>query len=138
MNAPKYSHPFLTPKQRRFLNALSTAPTQRQAAIDAGYSPASAGTAASQTIRNLNFQKALAAKELQEADDPGILSIQQRKQRLSELAQPNPIHPDPLRAIDILNRMENLYVQRPDTTEVRITVVYVDKGKVVDEGAKAT
>ena len=104
----------LSLKQQRFVQALPSAKSATDAARIAGYSNtgATATVKASQLVRNVNVRQALAAQQ-QAAETAGILSLSQRKLRLSQLASRDPDHPDPVRAIAELNRMERVYDDRP-------------------------
>lgn len=130
----------LTLKQRRFVQALPTAASLTDAALKAGYSPtgASATVSASQTVRKANVQAAIKA-QADAANSDAIMSIRQRKARLTLLALPDPEHPDPMRAIDLLNRMEQVYVERTqsETVSVEIRVIEVVLSERSDADASA-
>ena len=138
MNPPK-PRP-LTPKQRRFVNALPTASSATAAAITAGYASSPrhvAESAAHVTLRNADVQAALA--ELQaKAEAPAIASLIERKTKLSEVLR-KPVPDDVgvlaiLAASDQLNRMESVYVQRSQTlVGGKITIEFVGFGGESDE-----
>lgn len=99
----------LTVKQRRFVQALPTAVSATQAALAAGYSPKAAAESASDTLKKPYIQAALAK---QARLTGGVMTLLKRKERLSELALPNPEHPDPVAAIKELNHMESVGLDR--------------------------
>ena len=107
----------LTPKQRRFVEALPTAKSGTDAAIKAGYDLSRcsdpndmAHVIASENIRKPAIQRAL--KEINEMSKfAAVLSLAQRKERLSKLSLAEPRSHDPIRAIDILNKMDDVYTQ---------------------------
>ena len=122
----------LTRKQARFMAALPLASSNTAAAITAGYSPASAAESASENLRKSNV--AIAIAEQQKAlETPAIMAVHQRKERLSELARLTPDTFDPIKAIDVLNRMERIYAPEGanGATGIKITVVYVEKQREV-------
>ena len=128
----------LTLRQRRFVEALPTAKNQRDAAIKAGYSPTKSATGstaankASQMMRNPYVLPAIQAMR-EATTSRKVMSVLKRKERLSRLAVPDPEHPDPVRAIDILNRMENLYIDRQQSENlVRVQIeIVTTPGKTV-------
>ena len=111
----------LTLKQQRFVQELPTASSQKDAALKAGYSPAGAKVEASLALTKPNVLAALAAQN-QATTSEKVMSLLKRKERLSRLAEPDPEHPDPMRAIDILNRMESVYIEKAQV-EQRIEIV---------------
>ena len=117
----------LTLRQRRLVHELPLAPSQAEAGRRAGYSDKSQGAKVivSQTLTKPNVQKAIA--ELQEKTTSAlVMSLLQRKERLSELAEADPEHPDPVKAIAELNRMERVYgPEQPTTPQPVITYVEV-------------
>ena len=115
----------LTLKQRRFVQELPLARSQTEAAIKAGYSPgANATVRASELVRNSNVAPAIQAAQ-EAATSEKVMSVLRRKERLSHLAEPDPEHPDPIHAIDLLNRMESLYVDRSEVKSAAVVVLEV-------------
>ena len=104
-----------TLKQTRFAQRLPFVPSATDAAMETYDIPPAnrnmAGVIASQNLRKPAVQAVIA--ELQEKTTSAkVMSLLQRKERLSRLALPDPEHPDPIRAIDTLNRMESVYVDK--------------------------
>lgn len=116
---------YLTLRQRRLVEALPTSQSATEAARKAGYSPTSAAESASQSLRLSNVKAALVEIGMDASKFAAVLSLAKRKERLSKLAEPEPEHPDPMRAIDLLNRMDNLYVTRVDQRSIGHLVVHI-------------
>ena len=116
-----------TLKQVRFAEVLPTARTLTDAVLDAGYdtSRANAHVIANENLRKPAVQVLIA--ELQEKTTSAlVMSLLRRKERLSELAKPDPEHPDPVKAIAELNRMERVYgPEQPTAPQPVITYVEV-------------
>ena len=141
------SHP-LTLKQRRFVEALPTAKSFKDAAIQAGYSissPHMPEVIGSENMRKPEIKAALVELGMDASKFAAVLSIAKRKERLSRLAEPDPEHPDPMRAIDLLNRMESLYVDRTQgevthrlelVVKLRPTVISAIDAKVLPDATK--
>ena len=117
----------LTIKQRKFVNEFPLATSQTDAAIKAGYSPIVAAEVGSQNLRNSKIAAALSAQN-EAATSEAVMSLLKRKERLSKLALPDPEHPDPIKAIDTLNRMERVYGDPADAAKGTSVIVLVVTG----------
>ena len=124
MTTPSKKPRDLTPRQRRFVQELPLARTPTEAAIKAGYSNASeaAHVRAAELVRHSTVGLAIQAQH-QAATSEKVMSQLKRKERLSELAIPDPEHPDPVDAIRELNRMERVYDDRAPVGDTYNTVV---------------
>lgn len=117
----------LTPKQERFCLAYSANPeSATQAYKDAGYKGKNANVAAagaSEILKNPKVQERL--DDIRDkAASPFIMDIRRRKERLSRMAEEGK-DCDAARAIDLLNKMDNLYVQKQEITGA-VPVVLAD------------
>lgn len=104
----------LTPKQERFCLAYSSHGNATKAYQEAyGEEDDNAAAAnGSRLIRNDKISQRLEEMRMQ-TSSPKILSIKERKEILSMIAQEGKAC-DITRAIDLLNRMDNLYVQKQE------------------------
>ena len=124
INPPK-SRP-LTPKQRRFVEALPTSSSLTDAVLIAGYDTPrdNAHVVAYDNLRKPAIRDAVAAQQ-QAATSEKVMTLLKRKERLSELAIPDPKTPDPLGAIAELNRMERVYGEPAPTGDTYNTQILV-------------
>lgn len=113
----------LTLKQQRFVDALPLANSLTDAAIKAGYgSGVNENAAHVMAYDNLRKPTVLAAiaEQRDAAKFAAALSVVERKERLSRLAQPDPEHPDPVAAIKELNRMESIGIVKSVNVNVNL------------------
>ena len=116
--SPRKPRP-LSQKRQRLIKELPTASSITEAGRKAGFSPRTAYLSAHRAIQNdtvaaaIEQQNALATSE-------NVMSLIRRKERLSELAIPDPEHPDPVRAIAELNRMERIGEPRGSAGDTNI------------------
>ena len=100
----------LNSRQRKFIAAFLLDPAKNgtKAAELAGYKNPS--VAAHRLIRNDKIKRAI-----QEADKASnnalVLSVEQRKQALSEIIQSGEEH-NRIKSIDVLNKMDSIYIER--------------------------
>jgi phage terminase small subunit len=170
----------LTVKQEKFITYYFQLGNATEAAVKAGYSKKNAVVIASQNLTKLNVQARL--KELQEkVASEKIMSVKERKERLSEIARTNltqfmelgqdgswvnlgaetpntaaiqEIHSrteyddngskptvytsiklhDPLKAIEILNKMEKVYEpDKKDNINVNVNVAVISAKELSDD-----
>ena len=120
----------LSEKEERFcLNYIENAGNGTRAYKDAGYAVTnddSAKACASRLLTNANIQKRL--EELRAPKkEAKILSIDERRQLLTRIALDDDTRPnDKIKAMDILNRMDSLYIQRQDVNMSTGVVVLHD------------
>lgn len=101
----------LTEKEERFCLSFAKTANATAAAIEAGYSKNSAGVTASRKLRKANIKARL--KELAERKDKNnIMDINQRQELLTKIATEEPDPNARIRAIDTLNKMDGLYIQK--------------------------
>ena len=115
-------------KAQRFVDLLPLSDSATQAAIDAGYNVKDrlvARNIASENMAKPGIQAAL-REQLVAEKFAAILTIVQRKERLSRLTHPDPEHPDPVAAIRELNRMEMIGVPKATPPVVMIVKVVYD------------
>ena len=104
----------LTNKQMRFVRGIAKGLNQSQAARDAGY--ANPDVAGSQQIRNPKILKEL-QQLTKRTDRKEIATIEKRKERLTQIMlDPESADADRCRAIDLLNKMEALYIIKNEVT----------------------
>lgn len=121
----------LTPKQERFCEKYAARGNATQAAIRAGYS---AKTAYSIGQENLKKPEIIARiHELQARDKKKrIMNIDERQAKLTEIAENSIDENAAIRAIETLNKMDGLYVQKH---EVQVTRSLADIIREIDENA---
>lgn len=84
-----------------------------------------------QRMSNPEVRAALVEMGIEPGKYTAIMSTLKRKQRLSKLAEADPEHPDPVRAIAELNRMERVYGDPAPTGDVYNTQIFA--GYTVEE-----
>ena len=100
--------PLNNSRQEKFCLEYISGKSGQRAAIDAGYSPHSARVTASRLLTKANIISRIA--ELQnEAAGNKVMTVRQRKERLSEIAKTSKVPANPIHAIDVLNKMERIY-----------------------------
>ncbi len=107
----------LKEKYKKFCLAFrATGGNGTEAASRAGYSEKTAAQAASRLLKNVKVQQYL--EELaKDAARKGIITIDKRQQILSEVAQDSDADTNArIRAIDVLNKMDGVYVTKLDVT----------------------
>ena len=107
----------LKEKYRKFCLAFrATGGNGTEAAIRAGYSEKTAAQAASRLLKNVKVQQYL--EELaKDAARKGIITIENRQQILSKVAKDDSEDTYArIRAIDVLNKMDGVYVTKLDVT----------------------
>lgn len=96
-------------RHEKFALALFKGMSQKDAAIGAGYKPSRARQTASRLATNGNIVARILELH-QKAESDAIMSVRERKERLSEIARKgNPNLADPISAIRELNKMEGSY-----------------------------
>jgi phage terminase small subunit len=108
---PSVHETTLTIKQRKFLAAYlgeANRNAQESARI-AGYKHPRAQ--ANQILKNVAIQKRI-EKADERVDQALIMTVEERKVRLTEIAQDGEDSRSAIKAIDVLNKMEPVYVQR--------------------------
>lgn len=136
--------PLLTQKQENFcLNYIKTS-NATESAINAGYSIKTA-----QVIGSENLSKPMIIKRISELREPSVnstkMQLAEREERLSEIARANILEfkgdseiiadvkfGDNIRAIQELNKMDNIYSQPPIQGDIVQTFVFV-----LPDGTKA-
>ena len=100
----------LTPKQRKFVTAFLGEADRNasRAAKIAGY--ACAVAVSNRLLRNASIINAIRETD-KKADNALILTVEQRKQKLSEIVSTGEDR-DKIKAIDVLNKMEPVYINR--------------------------
>ena len=100
----------------------------------AGYNPQSKGSAeamGSRLLRNVNVRQRLAELR-KKMEGPAIMDAQERREKLTEIARsPATEDKDIIKAIDTLNKMDSLYIQK---TELSGKVQTVPDRLVIDYG----
>ncbi len=117
--------PLNNSRQEKFCLEYISGKSGQKAAIDAGYSPRSARVTASRLLTKANITSRIA--ELQnEAASNKVLTVRQRKERLSEIALNSTIEGNPVQAIAELNKMEKIYSEEaPNVTEIVQSFVFI-------------
>jgi len=103
--------PPLSSRQEKFCLEYTGGKSGQKAATDAGYSSHSARVTASRLLIKANIISRIA--ELQsEASSDKVMTVRQRKERLSEIAEKNKDLPvNPVQAIAELNKMDKVYTE---------------------------
>ncbi|KTB48666.1 Terminase small subunit [Dehalogenimonas alkenigignens] len=121
-------------KWELFCQQLMLGKSQAESARLAGYSPRSAYTTCSVLLRNPKIQARL--KELKEqSSDTTIASVRERKEILTEIIRTEwsdnrRVTPMPnIAAIDLLNKMDNLYRSDPVVSNNRTYNIIVHDAK---------
>lgn len=118
----------LTARQKMFcIHRALNGGNGTQAYKDAGYKPSndgSAAAAASRLLKNVKVQEM--ADELEsETSTPFVLSIKDRKELLSKIgADKNCSANERINAIDKLNKMDGVYVQKQEITTAVPVVIH--------------
>lgn len=103
----------LTPKQEGFCIEYAACGNATQAAINAGYSPKTA-----YSIGQENLKKPEIVAKIQEISkretQARIMSVDRRQERLSELAEKSEDGNVVVRAIETLNKMDGIYIQKQE------------------------
>ena len=141
-----YSGYMLTAKRELFARLYAVNQNATQAAIEAGYSENSAHVTGCRLLKDVNVIKLV--KELSEANfSKKVMSIEQRKARLTEIALEN--NPGKhgyqrsaaIQAIAELNKMDHVYEDNViNFNQIRISVEYEDDvidGKVLSEATES-
>ncbi len=107
----------LSEKEERFcLNYIENAGNGTKAVKDAGYdvTDESASVIATRLLGKVKIQERLSELRAP-AKEKKILSIDERRQLLTKIALSEDTRPnDAIKAMDILNRMDSLYLQRQE------------------------
>ena len=117
----------LSLKRQRLIQELPTASSNTQAGLRAGFGNGiNARSAEVQVSRALSNPIVAAAADaaIKAATSEKVMSVVKRKERLSELATPDPEHPDPVSAIKELNRMERIGQGLAQPAEVHNTLIF--------------
>lgn len=121
----------LTIKQEKFCEEYAACGNATQAAISAGYSPKTAYSIGEENLKKPEIITKL--KELQARDKKKrIMNIDERQAKLTEIAENSVDENAAIRAIDTLNKMDGLYVQKH---EVQVTRSLADIIREIDEDA---
>lgn len=121
----------LTPKQERFCYEYAASGNAYQAALTAGYPARSARSIASENLTKPNIVEKI--KEItQSRTTELIMKVERRKEKLSQLADKSEDENVVIRAIDTLNKMDGLYIQKH---EVQVTKSLADVLKEIDADA---
>jgi phage terminase small subunit len=115
-------------KQKRFCREyVKNGGNGTQAYKDAGY------VVANDTVASVEATKLLANPKVKEElatlmapqDEEDIMSIKERRQKLTEIAtSADSASSDVMKAIDLLNKMDSLYLQRQEVTgAVPVTII---------------
>jgi len=126
---PKACESTLTIKQRKFLAAYLGEANRNacESARIAGYKHPRAQS--NQILKNLAIQQCI-AKADEKVDQRLIMSVEQRKSRLTEIAQSDDSR-NAIKAIDVLNKMEPVYINRQE-----IVFEGMDNAKLNEESAE--
>lgn len=107
----------LSEKEERFcLELVKNAGNATQAYKDAGYVVKNDNVAAvkgAEKIRKAKVQQRLAELRAPEKQKT-VMSIEERRQKLTEIATSGETATDVMKAIDLLNKMDSLYLQRQE------------------------
>lgn len=118
----------LSEKEERFcLELVKNAGNATQAYKDAGYVVKNdnvAGVEGRKRLRKTKIQKRLEELRAPEKQKT-VMSIDERRQKLTEIATSGETATDVMKAIDLLNRMDSLYLQRQEITGA-VPVVLAD------------
>jgi hypothetical protein len=129
----------LTGKQAKFCLYLFQGFSQHDSWLKAGYSSTMLPATIDHNACLLAKKDKIVArmKELsQAASSPAIMDVKSRKLRLTQIATENvlsvtgaPVRRDNIAAIDLLNKMDHVYVEQPqgNTTNNTWNIVVVDK-----------
>lgn len=121
----------LSTKQEAFCIEIAKGENQTQAAINAGYSPKTAKEMAYENLTKPHIADRIKALSQREKTRR-IISIDERQELLSNIAEEREGDMNArLKAIDILNKMDGLYIQKH---EVKVTKSLADVLKEVDDG----
>ena len=121
----------LTPKQERFCYEYAASGNAYQSALAAGYPARSARSIASENLTKPNIVEKI--KEItQSRTTELIMKVERRKEKLSQLADKSEDENVVIRAIDTLNKMDGLYIQKH---EVQVTKSLADVLKEIDADA---
>ena len=121
--------PILTKMQRDFCNEyLKNGGNGTQAALKAGYSPATATRQASQVLKKPVVQEYLqrAQKRLEKADIAKVEDILYKLTKMMD--DPNVTDQNKLKAMDMLLKVQGAYLERVEVTKNNIKIV-IDEGE---------
>jgi phage terminase small subunit len=104
----------LTEKQRKFVLYYEGDATK--AAIKAGYSPKTAHVTGYENLRKPMVAAALLKRQIPK-DEKAVASVVRRQEILTEIAEQTD-HKDRVKAVDVLNKMDALYIQRHEVEDV--------------------
>lgn len=108
----------LTPKEAAFVRAYAgeAAGNGAKAAVLAGYAKNSAHVTGSRLLRKANIATAL-AKVVDAQTQSAVADAAERRELLTGMARSKDEHPVArLKAVDILNKMDGLYVQKHEVS----------------------
>ncbi len=121
----------LTPKQQKFCEEYAASGNATQSAIAAGYSAKTAYSIGEENLRKPEIISEI--KRLSQRDKRNrIMSIDQRQEMLTQIANNGEDLNAAIRAIDTLNKMDGLYIQKH---EVQVTRSLADIIKEIDDDA---
>lgn len=121
----------LTPKQERFCEEYAACGNATQAAIKAGYSQKTAYSIGQENLKKPEIIAKI--RELQARDKKKrIMNIDERQAKLTEIAENSVDENAAIRAIETLNKMDGLYVQKH---EIQVTRSLADIIREIDEDA---
>lgn len=121
----------LTSKQERFCEEYAACGNATQAAIKAGYSPKTAYSIGQENLKKPEIIAKI--HELQARDKKKrVMNIDERQAKLTEIAENSVDENAVIRAIETLNKMDGLYVQKH---EVQVTRSLADIIREIDENA---
>ena len=124
----------MTERQEKFCLEYIRCGNATQAYKAAGYKSQSEKAATANAARMITYDSIqVRLNELREqVKGPKIMDAQERRQKLTEIATSRYVKPDvAIKAIDVLNKMDCLYVQK---TELSGTVQTVPDRLVIDYG----
>lgn len=121
----------LTLKQQKFCEEYAASGNATQAAIAAGYSKKTACSIGEENLRKPDIIAAI-KKIGQRETKARIMKIEARKERLSDIACKSVDLNAAIRAIDTLNKMDGLYIQKH---EVQVTRSLAEIIKEIDDDA---
>lgn len=117
----------LSEKEERFcLELVKNAGNATQAYKDAGYVVKNdnvAGVEGLKRLRKPKIKKRLAELRAPEKQKT-VMSIEERRQKLTEIATSGETATDVMKAIDLLNKMDSLYLQRQEVTGAVPVVIH--------------
>lgn len=109
----------MTNKEKAFAIGIKKGLTYAQAAIEAGYAPACASQTATKLMKKRDVKEYLDIIN-ERIEDKAVASIQERQELLTQILREEAVG-DKLKAVDLLNKMTNVYVTRIEG-EVETTI----------------